>query len=193
MQKTKSILIIIDNQVGFNTTAETKEIGKKIANLSNQDYFDYIIATQYINDEKLKTNLFTRLQNWHYLKTEPEYKYVDNLKYDYSLIKHTYTCVNLELLAKLKAINNNQLPPCVFLVGMDTECCVLQSSVGLFENGIIPILLKNYVASNSGVEADERGIKLFKRLISKNTIIEKEINSKNDVLKIIKSLQKFFN
>ena len=192
MSKTKAILIIIDNQVGFNTTKKTKAIGTKIVNLSNKNLFDYIIATKYINDENLKTNLFTRLQNWHFLKTEPEYKYVENLKFDYSLTKHTYTCVNLELLNILKNINNNQLPPCVFLVGMDMECCVLQSSVGFFENGIIPILLKNYVASNSGEEANERGLKLFERLISQKAIIEKEIESKNDIQKIIELFKENF-
>lgn len=192
MTNIKSILIIIDNQVGFNTTEYTKLVGKKIVELSNKNYFDYIIATQYINDEKLKTNLFTRLQNWHFLKTEAEYRYVDNLKFDYSLTKHTYTCVNLELLTRLKIANNNQLPPCVFVVGMDTECCVLQSCVGLFENGIIPILLQNYVASNSGEIASERGIKLFERLVSKKAIIEKEIESRENVRKIIESFQPNF-
>ncbi|MDE7112515.1 MAG: hypothetical protein K2N92_02855, partial [Malacoplasma sp.] len=85
-----------------------------------------------------------------------------------------------------------QLPPCVFLVGMDMECCVLQSSVGFFENGIIPILLKNYVASNSGEEANERGLKLFERLISQKAIIEKEIESKNDIQKIIELFKENF-
>ena len=192
MENFKTILIMIDNQVGFNTTEKTKEIGQKIVDLSNKNYFDYIIATKYVNDENLKTNLFTRLQNWHFLKTEPEYKYVDNLKYDYSLTKYTYTCVNLELLTRLKIANDNKLPPCVFLVGMDTECCVLQSSVGLFENGIIPIVLKPYVASNSGDEATERGLKLFERLVSKKAIVDQEIKSKQQVRDIVNTFKENF-
>lgn len=188
----KSILIMIDNQVGFTTTEETKHVSNKIVDLSNKDYFDYKIATMYVNDDSLKSNLFTRLQNWHFLKTEQEYKYVDILKYDYSLTKHTYTCVNLELLTQIKIANDNKLPPCVFLVGMDTECCVLKTAIDFFEIGIIPILLKPYTYSNSGLESTERGFKLFERLISNKAIVDKEINSKQDVIDIMNSFKENF-
>lgn len=191
-QIVKLFIIMIDNQVGFTTTNKTKEVSKKIVNLSNANIFDYQIATMYVNDESLKSNLFTRLQNWHFLKTENEYKYVDNLKYDYSLTKYTYTCVNLELLTQIKINNDNKLPPCVFLVGMDTECCVLKTAIDFFEIGIIPILLKPYTYSNSGLEATERGFKLYERLISPKAIVNKEINSKQDVLNIIESFKENF-
>lgn len=188
----KSIILMIDNQVGFNTTDKTKEIGKKISDLSQKNIFDYQIATMYKNDENLKTNLFTRLQDWHFLKTEKEYKYVDNLKYDYSITKFIYSALNLEMMTQLKIANNNKIPQCVFLVGMDTECCVLKTGIDLFEHGIIPILLKQYTASNSGDEATERGFKQYERLISPKTIIDKEINSKDDINSIIESFKKYF-
>lgn len=192
-RKMKSFLIMIDNQVGFNTTDKTTEIGKKIVDLSQKNFFDYQIATMYKNDDNLKTNLFTRLQNWHFLKTEPEYKYVDNLKYDYTLTKYVYSAVNKEMINKLTELNGGKMPKCIFLVGMDTECCVLKTAIDFFEIGVIPILLKNYTASNSGDQATDRGFKLYERLISPKTIINTDITSREEIEKIIESFKDNFN
>ncbi|MCF0218013.1 MAG: isochorismatase family protein [Malacoplasma sp.] len=192
MQNFKTILIMIDNQVGFNTTQDTKTVGKRIVDLSNLGVFDYQIATKYVNNLKLSTNLFTRLQNWNYLTKESEIAYVDNLKYDHSVTKYVYTAVNSELLKKLREINNNQLPQLVFLVGLDTECCVLKTAVDFFEIGVIPVLLEFYTHSNSGIEAKNRGIALYSRLIDKSAIITNEIKTKDDVNQIYKQFLKYF-
>lgn len=190
--KHQNILVMIDNQKGFTTTKKTLETSKKIVELSNKKIFDYKIATQYFNNVESKTNLFIRLQNWHYLKKEEEIAYVDNLKYDISLKKDIYSAVNDEFLKTLQDANNNQLVQYVFICGMDTECCVLKTSTDLFERGVIPILLENYTYSNSKKEAHERGLKLFARLISPKAIIREEINTKKQINDIVKSFKKNF-
>lgn len=187
--KHKNILIMIDNQNGFTTIPGTKKSSKKIVELSNKKIFDYKIATQYFNNVESKTNLFTRLQNWHFLKDQKEIDYVDNLKYDISLRKDVYSAINDEMLQTLYEANDNNLVQYVFICGMDTECCVLKSSVDLFEKGIIPIMLENYTFSNSGKQAHERGIKLFERLISQKAIIRGEITTKKQINDIVKSFK----
>lgn len=188
----KNILIMIDNQNGFTTTNKTKKISKRIVDLSNQNFFDYQIATQYFNNLNSQQNLFTRLQNWNYLVDKKEIDYVDNLKYDCSIRKDIYSCINNEMINQLKQLNNNKLPEYVFLCGMDTECCVLKSCVDLFEIGVIPILLDYYTFSNSGFFAYLRGIKLYCRLVSKKTLIKNAIKSKNQIIDIVKKYQNNF-
>lgn len=181
----KNILIIIDNQNGFNNTKDTNIKSNRIGKLTNANLFDYQIATQYFNNLESPTNLFTRLQNWNYLTTKQEIDYVPTLKYDISLKKDIYSAINDEMLNELKKANDNKLPKYVFLCGMDTECCVLKSCVDLFEKGIIPILLNKYTSSNSGYFAHRRGLLLYKRLVCKKGVINQLINSKEDILNIV--------
>ena len=184
----KNILIIIDNQNGFTTTKKTKQISNRIVNLTNSNIFDYQIATQYFNNINSEKNLFTKLQNWYKLQDQKEIDYVDNLKYDVSLRKDIYGAVNNEMLQTLKKANNNQMPQYVFICGMDTECCVLKTCTDLFENGIVPILLNKYTYSNSGYFAHDRGIKVFKRLVSPKAFNNQYVLSKQNLKDMIISL-----
>ncbi len=184
----KNILIMIDNQNGFVTTKETADVSKKIVDLSNSNIFDICIATQYFNNLESKTNLFTKLQKWYRLADEQEINYVDGLRYDYTLTKDVYGAVNQQMIDFLKKANDGILPEYVFLCGMDTECCVLKTCVDFFEIGIIPILLNNYSASNSGIEAHDIGIKQYNRLVSNKTLVNKDIMSKKDLSNLLKEM-----
>lgn len=53
----------------------------------------------------------------------------------------------------------------VFVVGTDTDCCVLTIATSLYENNIRPIVLTHYVDSNGGKEPNEAGLLCLKRLI----------------------------
>ena len=55
-----------------------------------------------------------------------------------------------------------------FLAGMNTDSCVLKIAVDLFENGIIPIVLSNYCASNNGKESHEADLKCLSKFVEKN-------------------------
>lgn len=184
----KKILIIIDNQNGFNTNEFTSRISKKIVDLSKSNYFDYIIATQYFNNQESKTNLFIKLQGWFYLLDEKQIEYVEGLKYDFSIKKDVYSAVNVEMIDHLKKVNNGNIPKYVFICGMDTECCVLKTSVDFFELGIVPILLEKYTCSNSGIESHIKGLDIYKRLISPKTLLDHEIKNKQNIDDIIKDV-----
>lgn len=180
----KNFLIVIDNQNGFVTTRKTRKISQKIVELVNTNIFDYVIATQYFNNLKSEKNLFTKLQNWNYLTEQHEIDLVDNLKYDIALKKDVYSAINDEMLGVLKKENNGKLPRYVYICGMDTECCVLKSCTDLFENGIVPILLSKYTYSNSGHFAHQRGIKVYKRVISQKAFVDKMVSRKADLSEI---------
>lgn len=183
----KSILIVIDNQNGFVTTKKVKSISEKIVNLTNKDFFDVVVATQYFNNINSSQNLFIRLQNWNKLQTNKEINLVNNLKYDYCFKKDVYSALRSELEDFLES--EDFRVPLVFVCGFDTECCVLKTCLDLFELGIIPVLLTSYTASNSGIRNKNAAFRIFKRTISNKCLISKKINSKNDILRIVKKFK----
>ena len=78
----------------------------------------------------------------------------------------------------LKSINNN-LSDKVYIVGFDTDGCVLATVFDLFEDGIRPIILADYCASTGGDEYNNAGIKVLQRLIGKNNIVLNKNITKN--------------
>ena len=58
----------------------------------------------------------------------------------------------------------------VYLVGIDTDCCVLKTAIDLFEHNIEPIVLADYCASNGGKESQNAAITVLNRNIGKKQI-----------------------
>ena len=92
--------------------------------------------------------------------------------------------VNSSFIQKLCQLNEGEYPKQVFIVGADTDCCVLTIATALFENNIRPIVLTNYVDSNGGAESNAAGLLCLKRLIGSNQLVDKIITCKEDLLNI---------
>ena len=120
------------------------------------------------------------------MKTEDE-RAIDssyNQYIDFVFDKYIYNCVNSSFIQKLCQLNDGKYPERIFIVGADTDCCVLTIATALFENNIRPIVLTNYCSSNGGNLSHEAGILCMKRLIGKNQLIDIEINKSTDLLNI---------
>ncbi len=178
-----NILIVVDLQNGFTRYEQTKEMATKIIELSNSGLFDKIIATRFLNREGSQ---YTRIINWHRLMSSPDIDLVDGLKTDVIIDKYVYTCVTPDFLIKLKELNNGELPTHVFVCGVDTDCCVLKTATDIFEQGIMPIVLTNYCASNGGPKYNEAGKLAMERLIGKKCLVPSEILDKQVINSIIK-------
>jgi nicotinamidase-related amidase len=89
--------------------------------------------------------------------------------------------VNPNFIQRLCQLNGGEFPECVFIVGIDTDCCVLSIATALFETNIRPIVLTGYCASNGGMESHDAGIQCMKRLIGERQLMEKEILSIEDL------------
>lgn len=178
----KKILIVVDIQNGFVRYEQTKNVAKKIIDLVNKNIFDEVIATRFINREGSQ---YTKFIGWHRLINEPDICLIDELKPNYVVDKNVYTCVNDNFLAFLKEINDGEIPKHIFIVGVDTDCCVLKTSIDLFEHFIMPIVLTNYCDSNGGPESHFAALKVMERTIGTKCIVSGDVD-KYDIEEIVK-------
>lgn len=181
----KNILIVVDMQNGFARYEQTKQVGKKIVELLNTGSFDYTIATQFINPER---GLYRKVLHWEKLTKSPETDLIDGISVDKVLKKNIYTPVNQELINTMIEVNGGEKPNYVFIVGVDTDCCVMKTAVDLFEQDIIPIVLLEYCNSNGGEMANKAGIRVLERLIGKKQLVKGKITSALDLQDILLQL-----
>lgn len=182
----KDILIVVDMQNGFNRYEQTHILADKIIELTNNNSFDYIIATRFLNKEGSQ---YTKFLNWHHLIKSPETDLIKGIKSDTVVDKWIYTCVNDKFMAFLQEINEKEMPKHVFICGADTDCCVLKIATDLFEQGIMPIVLTDYCDSNGGPESHKAGLLAMKRLIGQKSLVDGIIASKDDVESVLSSRQ----
>lgn len=173
----KDILIIIDLQKGFTQNLRTNNLVKNIKNLLEKDIFDIVIATRFLNCDN---SIYEKIFDWKYLKDEDERKLEPVVEEyaDYIYDKYIYNCVDTNFLQRLCQLNDGQYPEKVFIAGVDTDCCVLTTAVGLFEHNIRPVVLAKYCDSNGGGQSHEAGLRCLRRLIGKEQIIDNEIIEK---------------
>ncbi len=176
----KKILIIVDVQNGFITTPELTEIEGRINTLISSSIFDSVIATVYENYEN--SNII-KLIGWNKLITanEQELKEVVKEKSDFVVRKRTYSALNDDLLDALRGANDGSLPECVYIAGVDTECCVLATATDLFEIGIRPIVLEKYCGASNGEQYHNAGIISMSSLIGRGNIYKELISSGADL------------
>lgn len=169
----KQIIIVIDMQNGFTNSKNTKKLSDGISNLLQRNLFDVVIATRFHN---YKNSMYEKCLFWDKLQNEEEIRITEQLEKYIDLIvdKRTYNCVNQEFIKKLCQLNEGEKPEKVFVVGVDTDCCVLTIATSLFENGIRPVVLTQYVASNGGDDSHRAGLTVLKRLIGEKQLCNKD-------------------
>lgn len=182
----KSILIVVDMQNGFNRFEQTHILAKKVAELTQSNIFDEIIATRFFNKEGSQ---YTKFINWHRLMSSPDTDLVEGIKADVVVDKWIYTCINDDFMVLLKKQNDGEIPKHIFLCGADTDCCVMKIATDLFEQGIMPIVLTSYCDSNGGPKSHDAGVLVMERLLGKKSLVTDVITSKNDIAKIIAERQ----
>lgn len=183
----KNILILVDMQNGFCQTKETREVISRIETLLKKQTFDAVIATKFLNADN---SPFIKILNWNkMIENNPITKYEKEetkivkplKKYIHAvLFKRSYGLDKDLMDALIEMINdiidNSAITEQkqVFIAGVDTDCCVLATAISLFENGIRPIVLTKYCASNGGKKSHEAGLTCLKRLIGQKQLIDSE-------------------
>ena len=180
----KNILLVIDMQNGFLCNEQTKTLVDKIKRLLEYKFFDVIIGTRFLNSDN---SVYEKLFSWSKLKSEEERAIPEELvKYmNHIEDKYIYNCVNSNFIQRLCQLNEGVLPQNVFIVGVDTDCCVLATATSLFEYNIRPIVLVEYCGSNGGLESHIAGIRCMKRLIGEKQLVMKEIFSLEDLSNVL--------
>jgi len=179
----KNILLIVDVQKGFARKDSTITLVDKIKTLLQQEIFDVVIATRFLNNDY---SIYKQLFGWDKLKTENEREIIPCIKehVDYVFDKFIYNCVNSNFIQKVCQMNEGKYPEKIFIVGADTDCCVLTIATSLFECNIRPVILTKYCDSNGGFESHQAGLICLRRLIGERQLIDEEIdlNTNLDVL-----------
>lgn len=165
----KKILIIVDMQKGFTEYETTIQLTDRIIELLEKNIFDSVIATRFLND---KNSIYEKMFNWEHLETEEERTIPKAIleHVDYVADKYIYNCINASFIQRLCQLNGGEYPEKVFVVGVDTDCCVLTIATSLYENNIRPVVLTHYVDSNGGKESHEAGLLCMKRLIGEKQL-----------------------
>lgn len=158
-------LMVIDVQNGF-VTSETSYIVPKIESLMDKFKDDMVIATKFVNTEN---SGFTDIMKWEELKESPETDLLESIERRAKIVveKNIYSACNQEVLNILQDYDIEE----VYIVGIDTDCCVLKTAIDLFEKNIRPIVLTEYCASTGGIESHRAAIKVLERTIGIEQIV----------------------
>lgn len=177
----KDILIIIDMQNGFVRNEITQELSEKIPQLLKRNIFDTVIATRFYNEAN---SMYEKMFNWKRLQCESDRRICEGIDehVDYYVDKYIYNCVNANFIQRLCQLNDGKYPERVYLIGADTDCCVMLTATALFENNIRPIVLTKYVGSNGGEESHKAGLLAMKRLIGSKQLSDIDPINKEDLL-----------
>lgn len=176
----KKILIVVDVQRGFIVEGANGHVPERIDALLNTGVFDCVIATVYKNYDG---SPISKISKWDYLKSASEQELVGEVKKaDFTLEKYEYSSYSPALEKLLIEQNGGDMPECVFVVGVDTECCVLATATDLFEKGIRPIVLSHYCGASEGEEAHLAGVRALYSLIGVSNVYDGQINSDGDIL-----------
>lgn len=158
-------LLMIDMQKGF-ISERTNHVVERVRQLVEQDIFSCMLATKFIN---IDNSPYRDFLHWdRFSKDSDETKLLSFIEEKSNRVyeKYVYTAVNPSLLTYLRERNIQE----VYLLGINTDCCVLKTAVDLFEVGIRPVVLAYYCASNGGMESQDAAIRVLQRLIGKDNV-----------------------
>jgi len=148
------VLLVVDMQKGFLTKDKYIALAERLDKYFLQQSYDKIIFTKYINDVS-KNNLYQTRIGWNKLTTKAEQELCfANTGKAIVLEKYGYGLEQKDL-EYIKSLNINQIDVC----GLKAEACVYAVSLQLWDLGIYPNILINYVEGD--VSMKEVYIKQF--------------------------------
>lgn len=169
MDVKKSLLLVVDVQNGF-INDETKHVVKPIKQLVTkwqQQKRGPIVYSRFIN---LENSPWQRLLGWTNMQSKPETDLHPDLPINGAHIfkKSTYSAWSPDINQLCQGSSIKE----VVLCGIDTDQCVLETAIDIFEANLRPLLLKNYCASSRGSMFHDAAIMLIEGLIGKGQIVE---------------------
>lgn len=154
-------LLIVDVQTGF-INPFTHHIPQRVARLIERDRYAPILFTRFINKPDAP---YQRFLDWHSCEQEPETNIVPELK---SFVDHSCVFPKPGLCGmpnELADYLHQQSIERIFLVGIDTDMCVLKMAMDIFDLGIEPMIFTDCCASTAGLQAHLAGLAVLSRNI----------------------------
>jgi len=157
-------LMIIDMQRGYIKDGAQALIPK--INLL-PDRFDRCIYIKTINDESCSARL---LANWKALATSAQQEIVVNIKSGSKVFERNTHGIPQQVIDYLKRMGAKE----VYLCGLDADICILAIAHQLFDNGIMPLVLREYTTtSSSHKHLADYAFEIMKRSFGKKSVVEK--------------------
>lgn len=168
----ENILLIVDMQEGF-INEYTQNTKNNINKLLSTVTFDTIISSKFVNT---KDSPCVIIANWCDMFEKPDTNLIPKVAIysDEVIVKDVYSMVTRQLLHHIKNHGYDN----VFVVGVNTDCCVLKTVLDLFEYNIRPIILADYCGSTMGYKIHDNSIEILGALIGEHNIIYGELDQK---------------
>lgn len=165
---TKQLLLVVDVQNGFinHDSNHVIEPMVRFINRWQERSTGPIIYSRFIN---LDNSPWEKLMGWKRLKTEPDTAIDSNLPIEGVEIfkKGTYSAWSKEVQQICDGGGIKE----VVLCGIDTDQCVLETAIDIFEANLRPIVISDLCASSAGKEYHQAGLKVLRRLIGEKQVI----------------------
>lgn len=163
-------LVVIDVQKGF-VNSHSKPVVPRIKKLLKSGKFKHVVFTRFVNR---KRSPYRKIMKWHKLSSAPETDIVDDLLPYANVVftKSVYSPFSSSDFGNF--ISKNKITE-LYLVGIDTECCVLKTAVDAFERGMTPIVLAYYCASHAGKAFHKMGLKAAARYCGEKQVIYRKL------------------
>ena len=154
-------LLIVDVQCGF-INEFTHHIPQRVVRLLDRNEYAPILFTRFVN---APDGPYDRFLNWHSCHSEPETNIVPELE-PFAQPDFVFSKSGLcGMPDKLASYLLNQNIQRVFIVGIDTDMCVLKIAMDLFDVGIEPMVFTDCCASTAGLQAHLAGLAVLSRNI----------------------------
>ena len=163
-----NVLTVIDVQKYFINDL-TKNLPGNIKRYIEQNDFDHIIFTQFVNNEK---NNFVRLMDWHYMSKSPEIDIAEQLlpfiKKDNLYVKNGFSMFKEDKI--LRFLDDNKIED-IWFCGINTEQCILINAIQAFDLGYRPIIISNLCKSSKCYIQHVLAIENLKDMIGEDQVI----------------------
>ena len=156
------VLLLVDFQRGFMRPELEGLIGPMQA-LVGDPFFGRVIATQFVNEEG---SLWQLVLGWHRLETAEEQALCIVLPAHGRVVAKRSYGLPPGLLAELV-----EQAPEVYLAGLETDVCITAVTAQLFDAGLPPRILTEYVGTTKGAEQQEYGLRALGRLAGKANLV----------------------
>lgn len=154
-------LLIVDVQPGF-INSFTHHIPQRVARLIQRGDYAPLLFTRFINSTD---SPYQRLLDWQSCDSEPETKIAPELE---SFVQPELVFSKPGLCGitdSLAEYLTRQKIARIFIVGIDTDMCVLKIALDLFDFSIEPVVLTDCCASTAGLQAHLAGLAVLSRNI----------------------------
>ncbi|ACD31068.1 isochorismatase family protein [Francisella tularensis] len=164
------LLVVINMQKGFDCS----EARAVIPNLNK--FYTYFDNVSFVMFENRKNSLFETQLKWIDFQNEEDRKLIEGVEIPQNAHfthHHNYTVYNDELKALIKKLK----PAKVYLSGLFSDVCLLKTAMDMFDDGIVPYIIKDISGSPHGDIAHEVAFAAMKEGLGADRIIStKEIS-----------------